>query len=49
MFLDIIHHPVFIYNTSSNDWAQLSSFHLKTETESGLRNVVFLDKNKMVF
>jgi hypothetical protein len=22
------------------DWAQLSSFHLKTETESSLRNVV---------
>jgi hypothetical protein len=23
------------------DWAQLSRFHLKTETESSLRNVVF--------
>jgi hypothetical protein len=27
--------------TSSIDWAQLSRFHLKTETESSLRNVVF--------
>jgi hypothetical protein len=27
--------------TSSNDWAQLSKFYLKTETESSLRNVVF--------
>jgi hypothetical protein len=27
--------------TSSIDWAQLSSFHLKTETESSLRNDVF--------
>jgi hypothetical protein len=25
--------------TSSNDWAPLSSFNLKTETESSLRNV----------
>jgi hypothetical protein len=25
--------------TSSVDWAQLSRFHLKTETESSLRNV----------
>jgi hypothetical protein len=27
--------------TSSIDWAQLSRFYLKTETESSLRNVVF--------
>jgi hypothetical protein len=27
--------------TSSVDWAQLSRFYLKTETESSLRNVVF--------
>jgi hypothetical protein len=27
--------------TSSIDWAQLSTFYLKTETESSLRNVVF--------
>jgi hypothetical protein len=27
--------------TSSIDWAQLSRFHMKTETESSLRNVVF--------
>jgi hypothetical protein len=26
--------------SNSVDWAQLSSFHLKTETESSLRNVV---------
>jgi hypothetical protein len=26
--------------TSSIDWAQLSRFYLKTETESSLRNVV---------
>jgi hypothetical protein len=26
--------------TSSIDWTQLSRFHLKTETESSLRNVV---------
>jgi hypothetical protein len=39
--------------TSSIDWAQLSRFHLKTEWESSLRNVVLkykqegvLDKNK---
>jgi hypothetical protein len=48
VFLDIINRPVFISNTqrfgdwtSSNDWAQLSRFHLKVETESSLRNVVF--------
>jgi hypothetical protein len=27
--------------TSSIDWAQLSRFYLKTETESSLRNVLF--------
>jgi hypothetical protein len=27
--------------TSSVDWAQLSMYHLKTETESSLRNAVF--------
>jgi hypothetical protein len=33
--------------TSSTDWAQLSRCHLKTETESSLRNVVgFFRKNK---
>jgi hypothetical protein len=30
--------------TSSIDWAQLSRFHLKTETESSLRNAVFLNE-----
>jgi hypothetical protein len=32
--------------TSSIERAQLSRFHLKTETESSLRNVVFLNKNR---
>jgi hypothetical protein len=32
--------------TSSIDWAQLSRLYLKTETESNLRNVVFLNKNR---
>jgi hypothetical protein len=32
--------------TSSIDWAQLSKFHLKTETESNLRSVVFLNKKR---
>jgi hypothetical protein len=49
MFLDNIHRPVVIQNTmflrleigtGSIDWAQLIRFHLKTETESNLRNVV---------
>jgi hypothetical protein len=31
--------------SSSIDWAQLSRFHLKTETESCLRNIV-LNKNR---
>jgi hypothetical protein len=29
-----------VIRTSSIDWAQLSRFHLKTETKSSLRNVV---------
>jgi hypothetical protein len=33
---------------SSIDWTQLSRFHLKTETESSLRNV-FLNVNRTVF
>jgi hypothetical protein len=38
-------YPVLCWNlcpemTSSIDWAQLSRFHLKTETESSLRNIV---------
>jgi hypothetical protein len=46
VFMDIIHRPVFIYLfgpeiwTSSIEWAQLSRFHLKTETESSPRNIV---------
>jgi hypothetical protein len=35
--------------TSFIDWAQLSRFYLKTETECSLRNVVFLNKNRAVF
>jgi hypothetical protein len=35
--------------TSSIDWAQLSMLYLKTETESVLRNVVFLNINRTVF
>jgi hypothetical protein len=31
------------------DWAELNRFYLKTETESSLRNVVFLNKNRTVF
>jgi hypothetical protein len=31
---------------SSDDWAQLSRFYLKTETESRLRNVVFLNESR---
>jgi hypothetical protein len=34
VFLNIIHHPEI--RTSSVDWAQLSRFHLKMETESSL-------------
>jgi hypothetical protein len=30
--------------TNSIDWAQPSMFYLKTETESSLRNVMFMDK-----
>jgi hypothetical protein len=35
--------------TSSIDWTQLSRFYLKTETESSLRNVVFLKRNRTTF
>jgi hypothetical protein len=35
--------------TSPINWAQLSRFYLKTETESGLRSVVFWKINRMVF
>jgi hypothetical protein len=34
--------------TSSINWAQLSRFHMKTETESSLQNVVLLNKNRMM-
>jgi hypothetical protein len=36
----------FLYSgdRDSIDWAQLSRFYLETETESSLRNVVFLNK-----
>jgi hypothetical protein len=35
--------------TSSMDWAQLRGFfYLKTETDSSLRNIVFLNKNRMM-
>jgi hypothetical protein len=33
-----------VRGTSSIDWAQLSRLHLKTETESSLRNAVFTIK-----
>jgi hypothetical protein len=46
--LDIMHHYVFYLKhnvseilISSKNWAQLSRFHLKTETESSLRHDVF--------
>jgi hypothetical protein len=32
--------------TTSFDWAQLSMFYLKKETESSLQNVVFFNKKK---
>jgi hypothetical protein len=32
--------------TSSINWAQLVRFHLKTDTESSLRNVVFLNNRQ---
>jgi hypothetical protein len=35
--------------TSSIEWAQLSRFYLKTETEPSLRNVVFWNINRKVF
>jgi hypothetical protein len=34
--------------TSSISWAQLSRLHLKTETESSIRNVVFWNINRTV-
>jgi hypothetical protein len=34
--------------TNTISLAQLSRFYLKTETESSLQNVVFLNKNRMV-
>jgi hypothetical protein len=34
--------------TSSINWARLSRFYLKTETESSLQNAVFLNKNRIV-
>jgi hypothetical protein len=39
--LDIIHRPVSgpETETSSIYWAELSTFYLKTDTESSLRNV----------
>jgi hypothetical protein len=52
MFLDIIRLPVLVgldIRTSSVDWAQLSRFYLKTDTESSLRNVVFCNINRTVF
>jgi hypothetical protein len=36
-----VHHQCPEMGTSSIDWAQLSRFHLKTETECSFRNVVF--------
>jgi hypothetical protein len=35
--------------TGCIDWAQLSRFYLKTETESSLQNIVFWKINRMVF
>jgi hypothetical protein len=35
--------------TISINWAQLSRFYLKTETESSLRNVVFCNTNRTAF
>jgi hypothetical protein len=37
------------FRTSSMNWAQLSRFYLKTETESSLRNVMFWKINRTVF
>jgi hypothetical protein len=41
--------PCLEVGTSSIDWAQLSEFYLKTETESNLRNVVLCNINRKVF
>jgi hypothetical protein len=35
--------------TSSIDWAKLSRFYLKTETETSLRNVVFCNINRTTY
>jgi hypothetical protein len=35
--------------TISIDWAQLNRFHLKTETQSSLRNAVYCNINRKVF
>jgi hypothetical protein len=48
------HRPVYFSKhdgegTSCIDWAQLSRFYLKTETESSFRKVVFWKMNRMVF
>jgi hypothetical protein len=40
VFLDITHRPVFI-GTSSIDWAQLSRFNLKMETESSPKHCLY--------
>jgi DNA-dependent RNA polymerase auxiliary subunit epsilon len=45
MFLDIIHCAV----SYLIDWAQLSRFYQKTETESSLRNVKFLNENRISY
>jgi hypothetical protein len=34
-------HTTIVLGTSTIDWAQLRRFHLKTETESCIRNAVF--------
>jgi hypothetical protein len=53
LFLDIAHRPMFLFylkcttfriGTSSTDWVQSSRLHLRMETESSLRNVVYLNK-----
>jgi hypothetical protein len=51
------HRPLYItkhnvspaIGTSSIDWAQLSRFYLKTETDSSLRNVVLCNINRAVY
>jgi hypothetical protein len=41
--------PGPVMGTSSIDWAQLSMFYLKTETEPSLRNLAFWKINRAVF